>query len=120
MNVEYSLISAKVFNLTMEGVPREDEKNNLTVTNELIINSETSSELFVKSIVEAKLSSGMNIKLDYIFYFQFKGEYTEKEIEEKFEKKLLVSITYPYIRSFISSFSGLAGYESVNLPMVKF
>lgn len=104
----------------MEGAPREDEKNSLTVTNELMLNSEKSSELFVKSIVEAKLSSGMNIELDYIFYFQFKGEYTEKEIEEKFDRKVLVSITYPYIRSFISSFSGLAGYEFVNLPMVKF
>ncbi|WP_272670093.1 MULTISPECIES: hypothetical protein [unclassified Providencia] len=118
--MEYSLINAKVFNLIMEGTPVEDKKNNVTVTNELIFHSERSSELFVKSIVEANLSSGMNMKFNYVFYFQFKGEHSEKEIEEQFEEALLVSITYPYVRSFVSSFSGLAGYESVNLPMVIF
>lgn len=73
-------------------------------------------ELFDAEYLEKK--SPFFIKVQAQAFFEDTDKENEKNIFESFSVNML-SITYPYIRSFISAFTALSGMQAVTIPPIN-
>lgn len=75
---------------------------------------------FVKFDVELTFSVGVVLTLKYGGLFKTKKEITEEFRKGSFVKVNAPAITFPYLRSFITTVSVNAGLEPIILPTVNF
>ncbi|HEI8570837.1 TPA: hypothetical protein SLE56_001151 [Morganella morganii] len=119
---EYTLINFKVFNLKTYNVEnaQNNDENKLTVANGIIVSKEKEEHdnFFIKSQVKVETTIGMAIEFDYTFFIGVKNKVSLQEIDDTFDNEKLNHVTYPYIRTFISSLCLILGFGNINLPFI--
>lgn len=64
--------------------------------------------------------NGFVVEVEFWGYFQTEQEFTDDFLESHFTSVNAPAITYPYLRSFITSILVGAGYPAMYLPTINF
>lgn len=75
-------------------------------------------EVFNRDFKEKELPFHMIVKMKFLFK-DIVGEYDiENNVVEKFNLNM-VSISYPYLRSYIATLSAISGIEQIHIPVIN-
>jgi len=101
-------------------VQKESAENNFELALEPGFSEENLKLFRIKFRAAISSEAGYELTVEYSAFFE-----TEEEIIESFKTSNFVSINapaiaYPFLRSFISTITLNAGYESVLIPTINF
>ena len=117
--MDISFIESKLLSLSFQ-TEQEGLKDNFNLKYTSGFSAENEKQFIVKFDVNLTSDEGVSISLEYMGLFE-----TEEKITKEFQKGKFVTInapaiTFPYLRSFITTFTVNAGLPPVILPTVNF
>lgn len=117
--MEIEFVESKLLNISFlteqEGL---DDNFNLKYTPAFAVDSK--NKFVVKFDVKLTSENGVAIALEYAGLFETTEEMTDQFKEGKFVNINAPAITFPYLRSFVTTFTVNAGLKPVILPTINF
>ena len=117
--MEIEFVESKVLSLSFL-TEQKDLEDNLNLQYALAFAVDDKNKFVVKFDVKLTFESGAAISLEYAGLFETNVEMTEEFKQGHFVSVNAPAITFPYLRSFITTFTANAGLEPVILPTVNF
>ncbi|NHB89568.1 protein-export chaperone SecB [Photorhabdus tasmaniensis] len=120
--MNFNIVNMRVTHIKLDevGDPDNPKKNHINLKNILSFYEDDRSRATLKAAVKVTTESGFYVEFDYWFSIQFENEITIEQEKDFLGKDTVDSVTYPYIRAFLSNLMNLSGYKVVNLPIMKF
>lgn len=121
--MKFSLSSMWVdsFSLTPTAEPNETgEEFTMNVESAVDINTVNKSEFRFSIWIKLHKNERFIFNACQMALVKFDKEISEEEAQEKASTVDVAQFLYPYLRAFVISTLGVAGYNNVNLPVVIF
>jgi len=117
--MDISFVESKLLSLSFQTEQEGLEDNfNLKFTNGF--SEENKKRFVVKFDVTLTSEKGVSVSLEYIGLFDVDEEITDDFKSSSFLTVNAPAITFPYLRSFVTTFTVNAGLPAVILPTINF
>ena len=117
--MDISFIESKLLSLSFL-TEQEDLKDNFNLKYTSGFAADNEKQFIVKFDVKLTSDDGVSISLEYMGLFETEEKITKEFQEGKFVTVNAPAITFPYLRSFITTFTVNAGLQPVVLPTINF
>ena len=117
--MDISFVESKLLSLSFQ-TEQEGLKDNFNLKYTSGFTEDNDKQFIVKFDVNLTSDEGVSISLEYIGLFETEEKITEEFRVGKFVTINAPAITFPYLRSFITTFTVNAGLPPVILPTINF
>ncbi len=109
----------KVISLSLK-TEQPDLNDNVSVNFQALFSQESEKDFMVLFDIKLSTKDGSLINLEYAGFFEADQLITQEFMQSDFPIVNAPAITYPYVRSFISTLTVNAGMQAIILPTVNF
>lgn len=117
--MKITFIESKLLSLSFL-TEQEGLEDNFNLKFTSAFSEDEANKFIVKFDVTLTSDNGVSISLEYVGLFETDAEITEEFQQGKFVTINAPAITFPYLRSFITTFTVNAGLPPVILPTINF
>lgn len=117
--MEITFIESKLLSLSFL-TEQDDLEDNFNLKFTSAFSADEAKKFIIKFDVTLTSDKGVSISLEYIGLFETEVEITEGFQQGKFVTINAPAIIFPYLRSFLTTFSVNAGLPPIILPTINF